>query len=234
MSEAAGEVTAHSHRPPKQETTDKAHVTANVNMRGLVGSKLRKKWTASVQEDVSAPASDFARKQLEKMGWTEGTGLGKKRDGITTHLRAIKREEQCGLGSEKEKHTAERKAFEEQWWKDSITGTLEKLQKKKQTKGDSKKRKKDFTDEELFEATGGARFGMRAAPTKNLAKWRRAESDNSDLSGAKVISPEDSADDCEEKLSFINSEPSLKIVKKKSEKPKKSKKEKKFSKRKNT
>ena len=37
-----------------------------------------------------------------------------------------------------------------------------------------KKRKLEYTDEELFEATGGARFGMRAQ-TQQRGKWNRAE-----------------------------------------------------------
>lgn len=47
----------------------------------LAGSKLRKKLGSSLQESVAAPISDFARKQLAKMGWTEGTGLGKREMG---------------------------------------------------------------------------------------------------------------------------------------------------------
>jgi Pin2-interacting protein X1 len=172
-----------------EKTTGSRLGTSSSTMLDLAGSKLRKKLGSSLQESAAAPTSDFAYKQLQKMGWTEGTGLGKKRDGIKTHIRAIKRAEQAGIGTEKA--AAEQRAAGESWWKDSLSDTLAKIGKKK--KG-SKKRKKEFTDEELFEATGGARFGMRAAPTKNLAKWRRAESDISETVTRKTASTVESGD----------------------------------------
>jgi Pin2-interacting protein X1 len=156
--------------------------TADV-MVDLAGSKLRKKHGSSLQEHLSAPTSAFARKQLEKMGWTEGTGLGKKRDGITTHVKVKKREDKAGLGIEKV--ATEKRAAGEQWWKDSLGDTLARLGSK-QKKKKSSKRKREYTDEELFEATGGARFGMRAAPTQKLAKWRRSESGASSSVGESV------------------------------------------------
>lgn len=159
----------------------------------LVGSKLRKKMGSTIQESSSAPVSSFAKKQLERMGWSEGTGLGKKRDGIKTHIRAKKRTEQTGLGAEKAKSETINDAGE--WWKDSVGSTLAKLSKKKG--GSSKKRKRECTDEDLFEATGGVRFGMRAAPIKNLAKWNRT---NDNSKGNPETKPEQTVGhDAEEK-----------------------------------
>ena len=111
------------------------------------------------------------------MGWKEGTGLGKRRDGMVDHIKIKQREEEMGLGREKELA----KAVGDVWWKDSVGGTLARLQSMK--KGDKKKKKKDksekkikiFTDEELFAATGGARFGMRAQ-RRAEGKWKRTES----------------------------------------------------------
>jgi hypothetical protein len=102
------------------------------------------------------------------MGWTPGTGLGKRRDGRTSHVQVTKRVDAAGLGSER---VAKQVALQQQdcWWSDSIQDTLAKLSKTK--------KKKVFTDDELFEATGGKRFGMRAAPTLNLHKWRRTNDD---------------------------------------------------------
>lgn len=155
---------AKSAQNPQKRKTDRKSSTMD-----LAGSKLRRKLGSSLQESVSAPTSTFARKQLEKMGWTEGTGLGKKRDGITSHIRVKKRQELSGLGSEK----GQTEIHADTWWKDSVGDTLAKLG----SKNKKRKRKKEFTDEELFEATGGARFGMRAVPTRNLGKWRRTETD---------------------------------------------------------
>jgi len=157
----------------------------------LCGSKLRGKLGAVLNESAATSLlssnNSFAKRQLEKMGWTEGTGLGKRRDGMKEHIKIKQREDEMGLGREK------MKAMEvaDVWWKDSVGDTLAKLQKrkssstnkddkkekksKKKKKSDKKERKRHFTDEELFEATGGARFGMRAQ-RRAEGKWKRTES----------------------------------------------------------
>ena len=148
---------------------------------------MRDHYQQNFRENVSAPTSEFAKKQLEKMGWSEGTGLGKKRDGMTTHIRVKKRKDNVGLGGS-DKPDVQAVLGDSEWWKDSLGSTLARLgNKKKDKKKDKKKSKKDqknnaaskkFTDEELFAATGGARFGMRAGITNNLHKWTRTENDN--------------------------------------------------------
>lgn len=139
----------------------------------LAGSKLRAKLGSSLNEQVSAPTSDFAQRQLKQMGWTEGTGLGKKRNGISTHISVKRREDHVGLGHSKERQ--EINSHQEQWWKDSMGDTLAKLSKSKSKKKKKREYKRQYTDEELFEATGGARFGMRAQ-RRATGKWARTES----------------------------------------------------------
>ena len=129
-------------------------------------------------------SSEFAKRQLERMGWTEGSGLGKERQGRATPILVQKRaDETGGLGIEKEKARVIKQTVQSEWWKDNLGDTLAKLSHSKKKK---KKRKLDegepsratkitYTDEELFIATGGARFGMRAGITRNQAKWRRTE-----------------------------------------------------------
>ena len=165
--------------------------SSSSSLLDLAGSKLRKKLGSSLQESAAAPVSDFARKQLEKMGWREGTGLGKKRDGIKTHIRVKKRKEQAGLGTEKAADE-KRQASSEEWWKDSLGDTLAKLSRKKNKKSSSsKKRKRLVTDEELFEATGGIRFGTKGAKvsarTKNLAMLQRTEKTSDDAPASSII-----------------------------------------------
>lgn len=160
----------------------------------LCGSKLRAKLNSTFNESSSQKIStkSFAAKQMEKMGWTEGTGLGKKRDGIASHIKVRKREENIGLGVEKER--TRQMGVEGMWWSSSVSDTLMKLQKKskngKEQKKSKKRRKsskndksdgenvegkpKVYTDEELFIATGGARFGMRAQ-RRAEGKWQRTE-----------------------------------------------------------
>lgn len=42
-------------------------------------------------EYVSSKPSNFAKKQLEKMGWKEGEGLGKDKQGLKEHIKVNKK-----------------------------------------------------------------------------------------------------------------------------------------------
>jgi Pin2-interacting protein X1 len=128
----------------------------------LAGSKLRSKLGATLNEAVSAPTSAFAKKQLEKMGWAAGQGLGKNKQGMSSHIKVKKREDDVGLG-----HVKHELQTQQQWWNDSMGDVLAKL-------GGGGKAKKKMTDEDLYKATGGRRFGMRAQ-RKQKGKWARAE-----------------------------------------------------------
>lgn len=168
----------------------------------LCGSKLRSKLSSTLNEASAEKISttSFAAKQMAKMGWKQGTGLGKKRDGIVSHIKVKKREENTGIGVEKER--TRQLGVEGMWWSSSVADTLMKLQQKNSNKRKinvdeksekikikkdkkSKKRKKDklsdstagkiYTDDELFEATGGARFGTKGGK-RSEGKWKRSES----------------------------------------------------------
>lgn len=188
----------------------------------LMGSKRRKEMGSSIQEHAATAPSEKSRQLMKSMGWTEGTGLGKRRDGITTHIVAKKQKiEQAGLGLEQSKS---RQSIQQgEWWKDAVGDTLARLGSKKQSK--KKNKQKRFTDEELFEATGGKRFGMRASPSSNLHKWKRT--------GDSVLDGEDDKAETSEKLSDLApSKPSQeKDSDPKSNCSKKTKKEKKEKKR---
>lgn len=169
----------------------------------LCGSKLRAKLSSTLNEASAEKISStsFAAKQMAKMGWTEGTGLGKKRDGIVSHIKVNKREENIGLGVEKER--TRQMGVEGMWWSSSVADTLMKLQQKNKSNSsdsdkDKSKKKKDkkekkskksskqdkavdgksckiYTEDELFEATGGARFGTKGGK-RAIGKWKRSES----------------------------------------------------------
>lgn len=144
----------------------------------LAGSKLRARLGSNLNEAASAGVtSKFARRHLEKLGWEEGTGLGKRRSGIVSHIKVQRRvDEQGGLGKSS---IDENLKIGDEWWKNSVGNTLAKLGKKKnKKKKGEKEKKKAFTDEELFEATGGARFGMRAGKSQK-GKWTRTEHSSS-------------------------------------------------------
>ena len=175
----------------------------------IAGKKLQSKLSSTLNESATShsPAllssqQSFAKRQLEKMGWTEGTGLGKNRTGRVDHVKAKQRDDNMGLGREKEKA----KEMQNTWWKDSVGGTLARLQQQSKDNKKSKKKKKDkkkkskkgskqssgestsesrdrtsttqiktYTDEELFEATGGARFGTKGG-RRAEGKYKRTES----------------------------------------------------------
>lgn len=50
--------------------------------------------------------NDFAFKLLKQMGWEEGMGLGKEKQGIKTHIRVKKNLEQSGVGLAEAKKVA--------------------------------------------------------------------------------------------------------------------------------
>eukprot|EP00644_Phytophthora_capsici_P011895 jgi/Phyca11/505246/fgenesh2_kg.PHYCAscaffold_12_\ len=125
-------------------------------------------------ESAAAEVSDFARRQMEKMGWSAGKGLGKNEQGMKSHVKVKRREELQGVGAEKQ----EVKEQGNQWWYnvyDRMASKIvvdasdeekdEKKKKKKEKKEKKRKREEKFripTDEELFAATGGKLFGRRA------------------------------------------------------------------------
>ena len=75
------------------------------------------------------------------MGWIEGTGLGKNRDGMKDHVKVKQRTDEMGLGREKEMA----KEIGNVWWKDSVGGTLARLQQQKK-----KKKKNNGNDDKKY------------------------------------------------------------------------------------
>lgn len=54
-------------------------------------------------------STSFGARMLQRMGWTEGTGLGAHRNGVLEPVQVIKRPEKLGIG-------AERRPFQDAWW----------------------------------------------------------------------------------------------------------------------
>jgi hypothetical protein len=58
----------------------------------LLGSrKTLDRMGKTINEGAGSAVSSFARKQMEKMGWQEGKGLGKNEDGMATHIKQKKK-----------------------------------------------------------------------------------------------------------------------------------------------
>lgn len=154
----------------------------------LLTKKTIAKMGSEMNQVSAAKPSAFALKQMEKMGWKEGQGLGKDETGIVKHIAVKKREENLGLGGD----APEVSALPEHWWHDAFSANLNAMKSKmkdKKSKKDKKdkkdkKGKKDKKDkpvidapptyEELFKATGGARLGMRARADQK-GKLKRTE-----------------------------------------------------------
>jgi G-patch domain len=183
------------------ETTLKK-TTADTTM-DLAGSKLRRS-LSKVQsssallhaERMSAPVSEFAQRQLEKMGWQSGTGLGKHRNGMESHIRVHRREDQQGLGQEKVAQASVQLDLQNEWWKQSMHNTLSQLKPSSPSEVDKKKKRKKQkkdrtskkssssaptpplaassvvfpTDDELFQATGGIMFGTKGGSNRKLSR----------------------------------------------------------------
>ncbi|ETW09558.1 hypothetical protein H310_00109 [Aphanomyces invadans] len=146
----------------------------------LVGKKFQAKLGGMANEAVASGVSSFAKRQMEKMGWTEGKGLGKDEQGMATHIKVKRREENMGVGVE----TKEKEDQSNQWWYNVYNNVASKIvvdpssdDETKKAKKAKKKAKKELkrkleanesnlidepTDEQLFAATGGKLFGRRA------------------------------------------------------------------------
>lgn len=117
--------------------------------------------------------SNFAQRQLQKMGWKEGEGLGKTSSGIKTNIKVQKKTDDKGIGCHRTNDVDLN--YTNSWWNDNISNTLQRLSKddKNKKKRDRKKKKKDSSngsnsdlniistpEDEIFAATGGLRIGM--------------------------------------------------------------------------
>lgn len=113
--------------------------------------------------NAAAKPSAYAFKMMQKMGWKEGSGLGKNEDGNAKHIVIHKREDSVGLGNDKNSTAA---MLHEQWCHKSFSNKLDsfkaklaamcsdddddedKAEKKKKRKDKSKKRSRKERDSE--------------------------------------------------------------------------------------
>ncbi|KAI0559141.1 G-patch domain containing protein [Gracilaria domingensis] len=107
-------------------------------------------------------------KMLSKMGWTEGTGLGRNRDGVVDALVHKRRPQALGIGAEKQ-------PFQDAWWEKMLESAY----------GTSAKQ---VNDEALFQASEGRR--CRPHGTAKLARLEAHDKSNSADEESKVAKSE--------------------------------------------
>uniref|UniRef100_A0A7S2WGB8 PinX1-related protein 1 n=1 Tax=Eucampia antarctica TaxID=49252 RepID=A0A7S2WGB8_9STRA len=115
--------------------------------------------------------SAFGQRMLAKMGWEEGKGLGKNKQGTVNNIRAVRRSESLGIGASTDLHGEE--GFNST--KNNFLGVLEKL---KQEHG-GKKGKKNKKSKKKSKATEG---GVTLAQNRVSAGHSRKMRESKDLS----------------------------------------------------
>lgn len=203
----------------------------------LLGRKSVKALASQMNEGAASKPSDWAKRMLQKHGWTEGKGLGKAEQGMTTHIKAKKKDDTNAIG-----YDAVKQGVTQDLWMKSMNvfngmkaapiggkaavsaadSDSESEDEKPRKAKAARKRARDDSDSDsssdsdsdaapafridrkggakatggmssqdaaaalndpdqaqdfyksLYEATGGARLGMRAR-AKQSGKWSRAE-----------------------------------------------------------
>ncbi|KAG5189647.1 hypothetical protein JKP88DRAFT_160699 [Tribonema minus] len=147
-------------------------------MNGVLGKRALKDLGARANDAAGSGYSSFSQRMMTKMGWQEGQGLGKDGQGMNSYIKVKRKEDDAGLGREKQ----EREKAANQWYFNAFEDAIAaahaldpKLRKKLKNKGE-KKRKREVNEatiyQEMFEKSGGARMGMRARASQK-AKWER-------------------------------------------------------------
>eukprot|EP00967_Tisochrysis_lutea_P133291 scaffold233717_cov30-Tisochrysis_lutea.AAC.1 len=156
--------------------------------QGLLSRKTQRSLGAVVNEAAADVSCEFGRRMLAKFGWEEGKGLGKREDGMTSHILVKQRSEYLGLGAATE-------TTKTAWAPPSemLTSDASKSKKIKKIKTKKGKATGDATtnmfgvkpvgsgiipgldDAAIFELCGGARLGRRAHPGLQVGKEKRVQ-----------------------------------------------------------
>ena len=94
----------------------------------LYSKKTIEKMGSQLKEMSGSKISSFAMRQMEKMGWTEGKGLGKNNDGRAIHVKAVKKDDTDGLGVSAAMKNGADMPGQDQWWFDSPANPRSQLQ----------------------------------------------------------------------------------------------------------
>ena len=71
---------------------------------------------SAMHEGSAAGPSAWAQRMLLKQGWTEGAGLGKHQQGVTSHIKVSKKDDPQGIGYKSDAGGGAGVAWGDQWW----------------------------------------------------------------------------------------------------------------------
>jgi len=160
----------------------------------IVQKKTLQKLSTFTNERAAAKPSIFASQYLEKLGWKEGDGLGRERQGMKTHIRVEKKDNNKGIGCNGDKDSE----FSNQWWKNGFDAALKNVNitcGNNNESSDSSSDDSDIGEEEklslqrdmstyseedrkLFLACGGRRCGKRSGRLQTGKMKREMEADS--------------------------------------------------------
>ena len=136
----------------------------------VLGKRQIERLSQRTNEKVSAPVSDFARRQLEKFGWKEGQGLGKEGRGMTNHVAVEKKLDNHGIGADAV--VADEEMKQGSWWHDAYAQKLANIEVQsdsdddESTKRRRKKKKKKEKKEKKKSKDGKSKKGDCADSSK--------------------------------------------------------------------
>jgi len=188
----------------------------------LVQKKTLSKLSRTANEFAASKPSALAVNFLKKLGWKEGEGLGKDRQGRATHVKVVKKSDNLGIGA----RDVNVEDFSAQWWSHSFSSASSKLKSigagsasdsdsdsdsESSSNSDSdsdeeaiasvslKRDMSTYTEEDraLFLACKGRRCGKRAGASQ-VGKWKREQRADKEFQ-KKLVALKDS---CDEKVLF--------------------------------
>jgi len=95
-------------------------------MAGLLNRKTIDRLGSSLNDYSGMGVSAFAKKQMEKLGWQEGKGLGAEEDGIVDAIKLKRRVQGEGIGED----TRRVEEVNDEWWRSAFDKGAGKMLKK--------------------------------------------------------------------------------------------------------
>lgn len=145
--------------------------------------------------------SKFGFKMLQKMGWTEGKGLGKNEDGMAEHVKVAKKSNNLGLGAKSNSTGSD------SWASTAISfnGVLEALGKAYGSTATRKNSRNDSTGSTRSSASSKQRQKDKKCSKKDDTDSADTDSKKGSSSGSESVSAAQAASHCPSRAKRIRS-----------------------------